>query len=383
MEKVYLPRYKKITQIESKFELFKTNISYANAIPKTDEDLQNAMQFNGSPADFDLLSDSISLDNLSQSDDIRPVLFDPSAYISRKRSIVEVPKKALKLKTVSMLIGTQSDYTERHRRRYLKYNKYKYIKQEIDNTSADIMPFDEILIAIRVYEPFPYRSNAYVSLKPKLSQEFYVLGSQYLIELRDRIYCQCRFGPFYDISDNPNKGTPSDGSGAATTEADPGFFFITDTFYNDHRHTQIDYSAVICNWMERKRVAEPKVANMAQTMFKDLTVRLGYPQLYQHHGNCEHLFTFADIRLMSASDSRVRQDYPLLRTISNSRSTFCRMCGLTEACILVINCNEHVHNPTFLCQTCFEQFHYVNGVKQGDFQAYRYYGNRPISHPSG
>lgn len=379
MENIYLPRYKKITHIEPKFDLFKTNISYANAIPKTDEDLQSAIQFIGGASDFELLSDSISLDNLSQPDDIRPVSFDPSAYISRKRSIVEVPKKALKLKTVSVLIGTQSDYTERHRRRYLKYNKYKYIKQHVDNTNADIMPFDEILIAIRVYEPFPYRSNASVSLKPKLSQEFYVLGSQYLIELRDRIYCQCKFGPFYDISGNPNKVVPPDGP---AVESDPGFFFITDTFYNDHRHTEIDYSQVICDWMQRKNIAEPKVANMAQTTFKDLTVRLGYPQVYQHHGNCEHLFTFADIRLISASDSRVRQDYPLLRTISNSRNTFCRMCGMTEACILVTNCSDHVHNPTFLCQPCFELFHYVNGVKQGDFQAYRYYGNRPISNPS-
>lgn len=378
MENIYLPRYKNVTQIDTKFDLFKKNIGYANILPKTDKELQNAMNFNGSDQEFDELLDSIALENLSQSDDIRPTPFTPSAVIARKRSTVEIPKKALKLKTVTALIESQKDYTEFHRRRYLKYNKYKYIKLDIDNTHADIMPLDEIVISVRVYEPFPYRSYASGSMKPKLSQEFLVLGSQYLIELRDRIFCQCKFGPFYDVSKHPGQLTSSPNA-SESIETDPGFFFITDTFYNDHRYTSIDYSDVIRDWMTRKKIATPKIDNMAQTMFKDLTVRLGYPQVYQHHGNCEHLFTFADIRLISATcDSRVRSDYPLLRIISSTRSQFCRMCGLVEASIVVMNSDAHIHNPTYLCPSCFEMFHYVDGVKQGNFEAYRYYGNRPI-----
>lgn len=379
MENIYLPRYKNITQIDKKFDLYKQNLSYANVLPKTDQELQKAMNFIGSATEFETLLDSVALENLSQTDDIRPSVFDPSAVIARKRSTVEIPKKALKLKTVSALIESQKNYSEFHRRRYLKYNKYKHIKLDIDNTNADIMPLDEIVISVRVYEPFPHRSYASISLKPKLSQEFLVLGSQYLYELRDQIYCQCKFGPFFDISKHPPAKPPSPNSTDAI-ESDPGFFFIGDTFYNDHRFTSIDYSTVIRDWMERKKIATPKTSDMAQAMFKDLTVRLGYPQVYQHHGNCEHLFTFADIRLISATcDSRVRADYPLLRIISSTRSQFCRLCGLVEASIVVLNSDVHIHDPTYLCQNCFEMFHYVDNVKQGEFEAYRYYGNRPIA----
>ena len=36
--------------------------------------------------------------------------------------------------------------------------------------------------------------------------------------------------------------------------------------------------------------------NMEGTKLEDLTVRLGYPYLFSHHGNCEHLLVFADLR---------------------------------------------------------------------------------------
>ena len=37
-------------------------------------------------------------------------------------------------------------------------------------------------------------------------------------------------------------------------------------------------------------------ADMASTKFEDIELRLGYPYLYCHHGNCEHLVIFSDIR---------------------------------------------------------------------------------------
>ncbi|EJW74214.1 hypothetical protein WUBG_14881, partial [Wuchereria bancrofti] len=38
---------------------------------------------------------------------------------------------------------------------------------------------------------------------------------------------------------------------------------------------------------------------------KDLVCRLGYPYVYVHQGNCEHVFFFTDLRLMDI------QDYPI------------------------------------------------------------------------
>lgn len=35
---------------------------------------------------------------------------------------------------------------------------------------------------------------------------------------------------------------------------------------------------------------------MSEVTFEELSVRLGYPYLYCHHGNCEHVIVFHDIR---------------------------------------------------------------------------------------
>lgn len=35
---------------------------------------------------------------------------------------------------------------------------------------------------------------------------------------------------------------------------------------------------------------------MEDVVFEDLKIRLGYPYLYCHQGNCEHLIIFTDLR---------------------------------------------------------------------------------------
>ncbi len=37
-------------------------------------------------------------------------------------------------------------------------------------------------------------------------------------------------------------------------------------------------------------------SSMEDVTFEMLKLRLGYPYLYSHHGNCEHLVIFRDIR---------------------------------------------------------------------------------------
>ena len=76
-----------------------------------------------------------------------------------------------------------------------------------------------------------------------------------------------------------------------------GFIFIEDTFYNDFRHhSNLDYSHVIRKWADTHGLGPFKTALMEKTKFEDLTVRMGYPYVYQHQGNCEHLIVFSDAR---------------------------------------------------------------------------------------
>lgn len=376
MDNIYQPRYKKTTQIEQKFNLYRRSLGSAASIPKDDEEIKRVMHFSGTDDEFNELNYSISLHTLSHVDDIRPTEFDPSVYQTKRRKVVEVPKRALSLNTVACLIEQQDRFIISHKNRYTKYNKYKHVKLNVDFSKSDIVPHSEELIYVRIYEPFRYKSYSLVTMKPKLSQRFLVLGSQLLTELRDRIHCQCNHGPFYDISENPLAPLPS----ITEKPFDHGFFFITDTFYNDTRQNTHDYSEVIRKWTaSQKLIGELKADSMENTRFKDLTVRLGAPHLYQHHGNCEHLFTLSDVRLIAAGDSLNRSDYPILDMISSSKNIFCMLCGLTYADVIVVNSSRHIQDPSYLCNTCFHSYHYIDGKKIGEFQAYRYSGNRAMS----
>ena len=97
------------------------------------------------------------------------------------------------------------------------------------------------------------------------------------------------------------------------------YFFINNTFYNDTRYPHsIDYSrliiitliiiislitSLIIKWAneplrqsQSPRLAQFKSDDMLTTNFEDLSIRLGYPYLYCHHGNCEHAIVFTDLR---------------------------------------------------------------------------------------
>lgn len=96
--------------------------------------------------------------------------------------------------------------------------------------------------------------------------------------------------------------------------------------------------------------------------------------------NCEHIISFTDIRLLALDDVLKSLDYPILRCVSSSKMELCFICGNIEATFVVRNCESHIQDPSFLCRGCFISFHYVDGKKVGKFQAFRYYGNRPIIH---
>lgn len=386
MENIFRPRYKNLINIKDKFTEYKESLcpSSINSLPETYEEVKQLLNLS-TPDDEYQLENSISLNNLAQVDDVRINDFSLTDMHRFKRcEKVEIPKKAMRLRCIeNRMEAYKSAQSTRSQPR--KYNKYKHLRLDYDNTvgECDLRPYDEVILFVRVYEPFVYRRGEATTRKPRLSQEFTVIGSQLLTELRDKIYCQCKFGPFYDIS---NRYTDiisldiEDQEQQTNVISDPGFFFITDTFYNDTRCTDTDYTIEIREWMTRRpEIGEVHVKSMAETHFNELNVRLAYPQVYKHYGNCEHLFTFSDIRLLAPDDSLKRIDYPMLRIVSSSKMKICMVCGFEEACFVVQNSSVHIHEPAFLCKQCLISYHYVDGKKVGTFEAYRFYGNRPVT----
>ena len=69
-------------------------------------------------------------------------------------------------------------------------------------------------------------------------------------------------------------------------------------------HNKVSNYSVIIDWAESNvdclnkssRLDHFKKADMSATRFEELSLRLGYPYLYTHHGNCEHGLMFTDLR---------------------------------------------------------------------------------------
>lgn len=384
MENVYRIESGNLIDIRSKFAEFKSKLcpNSVDRLPQTYEDVKELWNIPDG-VEEEILEDSISLNSLEQPDDIP--IFDVNLHelhSKQRQKSIGIPKKAMRLRSVRHRI--EEDSTKTHGNVPRKYNRYRYIEHKTDNSdeSCDLMPFEEVLITVRVYEPFLYKRGEGTKRKPRLSQEFFVLGRQKLTELRDKIYCHCQFGPFKDISndfESIKKTEIEQPKKTMSKQDDFGFFFITDTFYNDHRSTTADYTTEIREWMQRQPdFGSVQVKPMQDTKFDDLNVRVGFPQVYRHYVNCEHIISFTDIRLLAPDDSLKSIDYPLLRCVSSSKMTLCMVCGIIEASFVIKRNNVHILDPTFMCRNCFISFHYIDGKKVGNFQAFRYYGNRPI-----
>lgn len=248
-------------------------------------------------------------------------------------------------------------------------------KDKAEQIEDEIPALSEVVITLRFYEPFKYLPN--IKNQPRFHLEYQVLGSNLLTELRDKFFCVCNFGPFFDISEDPLR------IHEPAVRSDPGFFFVHDTFYNDTRNAlNCDYSDVIIKWYKKMSYVRVfKTAPMEDTKFEDLQVRFGYPCVYQHQGACEHTFCITSIDLIDATFDLNRKNYPKLIRCSNKHSNLCDLCNQTESSYQVTNCPLHVRDPLNVCETCFFSFHYNRDRtrKVCDFQAYRIYSLRPDS----
>jgi len=155
-----------------------------------------------------------------------------------------------------------------------------------------------------------------------------------------------------------------------------GFFFIEDCFYNDTRWPECqDLSEVIRDWSSdpKRKIGPFKTAIMEDTCIKDLTLRLGYPYVYVHQGDHEHLISFVEARLVSAEDSQKISSYPFERSMGMIHSKKCMVCNIFIAKWITVNNDRVPEDPFFFCNDCFRQFNYSpKNEKIGNFIAYPY-----------
>lgn len=220
------------------------------------------------------------------------------------------------------------------------------------------------------------------------TQEFLVLGKQYLTEVRDKIHCLTD-----EIMKKADQYDPS------------GYFLIEDVFCNDTRGASaIDYSKPIIEWLENSKneaqekwewivsgemqqkqkalldnptgvqLPQFKSVDMQKTRFCDLRFRVGAGYVYCHQGECKHLIVIRDMRLIHPEDVQNRAAYPLTTFQSKLRFRKCSVCKIYKAEKVTIDDKWAAENPCYFCNLCYYMLHYVNGsLMYNDFSVYDYY----------
>ncbi|XP_076066585.1 proximal sequence element A Pbp49 isoform X2 [Oratosquilla oratoria] len=267
----------------------------------------------------------------------------------------------------------------RLRNRLLKYSSTIRMITDSENCPEPVKKLHDnaeclrdVVLNVRIHRPFFKRTHQKKSYNsfPSHSQELLLLGQQKLSELRDAITCINDLAINEDLSTDPMLRhltyLPNNSDLYPS-----GFFYINGIFYNDMRDpTAKDYSSVIRSWAQRhEQCGEMKVANMEAVTFNELELRLGYPYLYLHQGNCEHLMVFTDVRLHHRDDVQEISRYPLLRGTATKLSVSCYICGLLMASWLVWGETRLPMPVAHLCDRCLKLFCYdKDGQKINDIK---------------
>lgn len=248
-------------------------------------------------------------------------------------------------------------------------------KDQSSSTPSSRKPVCEAILTVEVYRPLhsmkkSSESKNYMQIVP--DQVYEVISSLPLSALRDQIRCVAENRHNREVSAYPDGVTHGMDAGHVYKS---GYFYINETFYNDLRFSEcVDYSDTIINWASQSgRGIGPFKKSTIDQKISDLTIRLGYPYLYVHQGNCEHLLVFSDLRLLKNSrDSTTLSDYPKFIHSNRRPHINCIFCKINVAKWFVKDNDQMPQDPSFLCERCFRMFCYddATGQKICDFKAY-------------
>ncbi|XP_064410942.1 snRNA-activating protein complex subunit 3 [Latimeria chalumnae] len=226
----------------------------------------------------------------------------------------------------------------------------------------------EVILTLNVFYPVIYQKHKY----QKPYQTILVLGSQKLTELRDSLSCVSDLQIGGEFSNTPNLA-PEHVSKDLYKSA---FFYMEGVFFNDMRYLECrDLSWTIRDWAESldRGYEKFQTVKMEDYMFNDLRIKVGFPYLYCHQGDCEHLIIITDIRLVHQDDCLDKTMYPLVVRKHWLWSRKCAVCKLYTARWVTNNDSFAPEDPCFFCDTCFRMLHYdKDDNKLGEFLAFPY-----------
>lgn len=230
----------------------------------------------------------------------------------------------------------------------------------------NLVPEGDVLLTINIYYPAVFDKFNYN--RPHMT--LLMTGSHTLTELRDAICCVSDLQVCGEFSDNPDMVPDF----VSKDHYKSAFFFFEGVFYNDMRFPECqDISITTIEWAKARNFPPYTQGKMEDTQFVDLKVKVGFPYLYCHQGDCEHLVIITDVRLMHRNDCPDKKLYPLLIHKDRVDTQKCAVCHVYIGRWTTTNDQFAPSDPCLFCDKCFRMLHYdKQGKKLGDFLAYPY-----------
>uniref|UniRef100_A0A3Q3IJB5 snRNA-activating protein complex subunit 3 n=1 Tax=Monopterus albus TaxID=43700 RepID=A0A3Q3IJB5_MONAL len=224
---------------------------------------------------------------------------------------------------------------------------------------ADLIPEGEVILTINVYYPAVFEKHPFKLTKMRITMFIFKL---------DAICCVSDLQVYGEFSNTPDIAPDF----VSKDHFKSAFFFFEGVFYNDMRFPECqDISMTTIEWAKACKFPPYRQAKMEDTRFMDLKVKVGFPYLYCHQGDCEHLVIFTDVRLVLC-----------FLYHCSAAAQLCDPVSFKTHSKLVLNCktvwfttNDQFApcDPCLFCDKCFRMLHYdAEGKKLGQFLAYPY-----------
>ncbi|XP_076004035.1 snRNA-activating protein complex subunit 3 [Genypterus blacodes] len=233
-------------------------------------------------------------------------------------------------------------------------------------TEANVVPEGDVILTLNVY--YARVAEKYNGVRPHVT--LVMTGSHSLADLRDAICCVSDLQVIGEFSNTPDMVPDF----ISKDHFKSAFFFFEGVFYNDMRFPECqDISSTTIEWATSRNFPAYSQAKMEDTRLVDLKIKVGFPYLYCHQGDCEHLVIITDIRLAHMNDCLDKKLYPLMTHKHRPITRKCAVCQIFIGRWLTTDDRFAPSHPCLFCDKCFRMLHYnAQGQKLSDFQAYAY-----------
>ncbi|KAJ7423415.1 snRNA-activating protein complex subunit 3 [Pitangus sulphuratus] len=233
---------------------------------------------------------------------------DPDV-ISEDSSLLtlRIRKKALERREETIIVDRAC------RQETLAYEMESHAIGKRPDNPTDIVEEGELLLTLNIFYPVIFQKHK----DHKPYQTVLVLGSQKLTELRDSISCVSDLQIGGEFSSQPDQA-PEHISKDLYKSA---FFYFEGIFYNDRRYPECrDLSRTIIEWSEShdRGYGNLQSVKMEDYVFNDVSLKIGFPYLFCHQGNCEHIIIITDIRILLDKMSGTQLDKHIMWWMSSS-----------------------------------------------------------------